>query len=84
MQQRQEFHFRVPAFAVFCTSRKESGGFTQGCRLLLADLFLFPVKDFLLHGCKVAGDRTEIGTYHLVGHFGVYLSGADMLVTEYL
>ena len=52
--------------------------------LLLADLFLFPVKDFLLHGCEVAGDRTEIGAYHLVSHFGVYLCGADMLVTEYL
>lgn len=68
MQQRQEFHFRVPAFAVFCTSRKESGSFTHGDRLLRADLFLFPVKDFLLHGCEIAGDRTEIGAYHLVGH----------------
>ena len=62
---------------------EESGGFTHGDRLLLADLFLFPVKDFLLHGCEVAGDRTEIGAYHLVSHFGVYLCGADMLVTEY-
>lgn len=49
----------VPAFAVFCTSRKESGGFTHGDCLLL-DLLLCIVKDFLLHGSKVAGDRTEI------------------------
>lgn len=84
MRQRREFHRGVPAFAVFCLAGWDSGGFTHGDRLLLADLFLFPVKDFLLHGCEVAGDRTEIGTYHLVGHFGVYLGGADMLVTEYL
>lgn len=84
MQQRQELPNGTPAFAVFCTSPKESGGFTHGDRLLLADLFLFPVKDFLLHGCEVAGDRTEIGAYHLVSHFGIYLGGADMLVTEYL
>lgn len=83
MRQRQEFHRGVPAFAVFCLAGWDSGGFTYGDCLLL-DLLLCLVKDFLLHGCKVAGDRTEIGAYHLVGHFGVYLGGADMLVTEYL
>ena len=67
MRQRQEFHRGIPAFAVFCLAGWDSGGFTHGGYLLL-DLLLCLVKDFLLHGCKVAGDRTEIGAYHLVGH----------------
>jgi hypothetical protein len=64
--------------------RKESGGFTQSGCLLLLDLFLFLVKDFLLHGCKVGGDCTEIGADHLVRYHRINLCGADMLVTEYL
>lgn len=64
--------------------RKKSGGFTQGGCLLLLDLLLFLVKDFLLHGCKVGGDCTEIGANHLVRYHCINLCSADMLVTEYL
>ena len=63
--------------------RKRSGGFTQGgCLPLLPRFLLFLVKDVLLHGFEVVGDRTEIGAYHLVRDYGINLGGADMLVTE--
>lgn len=63
---------------------ERSGGYTHGDRLRLLDLFLFLVKDFLLHGGKIAGDSTEIGTNHLVCDNGINLGGADMFVSEYL
>ena len=46
--------------------------------------FLFPVEYILLHGRKVSGDGPEIGTDHLVRHFGIDLGRAYVLVSEYL
>lgn len=79
--------FGVPAFAAFCTPKKNgSSGFTQGCYLSLlpADFLFFLVENILLHSRKIGGDGTEIGTDHLVRHHRINLRGTDMLVTEYL